>query len=207
MRDSVIRIAGLYKHYETAAGEVPVLKDINLTIEPGEVVAIMGPSGSGKSTFMNILGCLDSANAGSYFLNGEDVGSLNKDQLARLRIEVVGLGRYGQAFPNQISGGQQQRVAIARALINGPRLILADEPTGNLDTQTSAEIMDLFTALIREGITIVRGSHVPDIAVYTQRLGRFVDGHIVHDGTHPTTEVPERTLRRRAGRHAPWEPK
>src|SRR3569832_2916979 len=90
MRDSVIRIAGLYKHYETAAGEVPVLKDINLTIEPGEFVAIMGPSGSGKSTFMNILGCLDSASAGTYFLNGEDVGTLNKDQLARLRTQVIG---------------------------------------------------------------------------------------------------------------------
>src|SRR3569833_2442486 len=90
MRDSVIRIAGLYKHYETAAGEVPVLKDINLTIEPGEFVAIMGPSGSGKSTFMNILGCLDSASAGTYFLYGEDVGILNKDQLTRLRNQVIG---------------------------------------------------------------------------------------------------------------------
>src|SRR3569832_571466 len=166
MRDSVIRIAGLYKHYETAADEVQELKDINLTIEPGEFVAIMGPSGSGKSTFMNILGSLDSASAGTYFLNGEDVGTLNKDQLARLRnkvigfvflgfnllprahlldnvalplvyagtnrhermtraqamLEKVGLGRYGQSFPNQISGGQQQRVAIARAKINGPCL-------------------------------------------------------------------------------------
>src|SRR3569833_1922027 len=90
MRDSVIRIAGLYIHYETAAGEVPVLKDFNLTIEPGEFVAIMGPSGSGKSTFMNILGCLVSASAGTYFLNGEDVGTLNKDQLARLRNQVIG---------------------------------------------------------------------------------------------------------------------
>src|SRR3569833_832218 len=233
MRDSVIRIAGLYKHYETAAGEVPVLKDIILTIEPGEFVAIMWPSCSGKSTFMNILGCLDSASACTYFLNGEDVRALNKDQLARLRnqvigfafqgfnllprahlldnvalplvyaganrhermaraqamLEKVGLGRCGQSFQNQISGGQQQRVDIARALINGPRLILADEPTGNLDTQTSAEIMHLFTALNRKGITIELVTHEPDIAVYTQRLVRFVDGHIVHDGTHPPTEV------------------
>jgi len=229
MADTVIRIAGLNKHYDTAAGAVPVLKDINLTILPGELVAIMGPSGSGKSTFMNILGCLDIASSGSYFLNGEDVRALNKDQLARLRNEVigfvfqgfnllprahlldnvalplvyagvgkaqrmaraqamlekVGLGKYGASFPNQISGGQQQRVAIARALINAPRLILADEPTGNLDSQTSAEIMELFIRLNRDdGITVVLVTHEPDIAAYTRRLVRFVDGHVVYDGPH-----------------------
>lgn len=229
MGKAVIRITGLSKNYDTAAGAVPVLKDIDLAISPGEFVAIMGPSGSGKSTFMNILGCLDVATAGSYFLNGSDVRSLNKDELARLRNEVigfvfqgfnllprahildnvalplvyggvskrerlakaqamlekVGLGRYGQSFPNQISGGQQQRVAIARALINRPRLILADEPTGNLDTQTSNEIMALFTQLNRnEGITVVLVTHEPDIAAFTQRLVRFVDGRVVHDGAH-----------------------
>lgn len=229
MDKAVIRITGLSKNYDTAAGAVPVLKDIDLAIFPGEFVAIMGPSGSGKSTFMNILGCLDVATAGSYFLNGSDVRSLNKDELARLRNEVigfvfqgfnllprahlldnvalplvyggvskrerlaraqamlekVGLARYGQSFPNQISGGQQQRVAIARALINRPRLILADEPTGNLDTQTGNEIMALFTQLNRgEGITVVLVTHEPDIAALTQRLVRFVDGRVVHDGAH-----------------------
>jgi len=229
MADAVIRIAGLNKHYDTAAGTVPVLKDINLAILSGELVAIMGPSGSGKSTFMNILGCLDIASSGAYFLNGEDVRALNKDQLARLRNEVigfvfqgfnllprahlldnvalplvyagvgkaqrmaraqamlekVGLGKYGASFPNQISGGQQQRVAIARALINAPRLILADEPTGNLDSQTSAEIMELFIRLNRDdGITVVLVTHEPDIAAYTPRLVRFVDGHVVYDGPH-----------------------
>lgn len=229
MDKAVIRITGLSKNYDTAAGAVPVLKDIDLAISPGEFVAIMGPSGSGKSTFMNILGCLDVATAGSYFLNGSDVRSLNKDELARLRNEVigfvfqgfnllprahlldnvalplvyggvskrerlakaqamlekVGLARYGQSFPNQISGGQQQRVAIARALINRPRLILADEPTGNLDTQTGNEIMALFTQLNRdEGITVVLVTHEPDIAALTQRLVRFVDGRVVHDGAH-----------------------
>ena len=229
MDKAVIRITGLSKNYDTAAGAVPVLKDIDLAIFPGEFVAIMGPSGSGKSTFMNILGCLDVATAGSYFLNGSDVRSLNKDELARLRNEVigfvfqgfnllprahlldnvalplvyggvskrerlakaqamlekVGLARYGQSFPNQISGGQQQRVAIARALINRPRLILADEPTGNLDTQTGNEIMALFTQLNRdEGITVVLVTHEPDIAAFTQRLVRFVDGRVVHDGAH-----------------------
>ena len=234
MTDAVIRITALHKHYETAAGKVPVLKDISLTLHAGEFVAIMGPSGSGKSTFMNILGCLDSASAGSYLLNGEDVGALNKDQLAHLRNEVigfvfqgfnllprahlldnvalplvyagigkrermsraramlerVGLGRYGESLPNQISGGQQQRVAIARALVNRPRLILADEPTGNLDTHTSVEIMEIFTALNREGITVVLVTHEPDIAAYTRRLVRFVDGRIVHDGTHAQHEAP-----------------
>ncbi len=226
--ESVIRITGLQKEYHTDAGPVPALKNINLTIDPGEFVAIMGPSGSGKSTFMNILGCLDVPTGGSYFLNGVDVRSLNKDQLAELRnkvigfvfqgfnllpranlmenvglpliyagvkkrverdrhalemLERVGLGKYGRSMPNQISGGQQQRVAIARALINNPRLILADEPTGNLDTKTSKEIMDIFTTLNQsQGITIVLVTHEADIAGYAQRLVRFRDGELVHDG-------------------------
>jgi putative ABC transport system ATP-binding protein len=224
--DSVIRIEGLYKAYETAAGPVPVLKGIDLVIEPGEFVAIMGPSGSGKSTFMNILGCLDVPTGGRYILNGRDVGSLNTDQLARLRNEVigfvfqgfnllpranlednvslplvycnapkaerhrranemlekVGLARYAKSAPNQISGGQQQRVAIARALVNHPKLILADEPTGNLDTRTSGEIMHIFRTLNEEGITIVLVTHEPDIATYAKRLVKFVDGNLTYDG-------------------------
>ena len=184
MSDPVIRIEGLYKSYETSAGLFPALKEVNLSIATGEFVAIMGPSGSGKSTFMNILGCLDKASAGSYFLDGRSVAELGKDELALLRnrtigfvfqgynllqrisllenvalpliycgaehaerqqrahelLAKVGLADKATSLPSQISGGQQQRVAIARALINHPRLILADEPTGNLDSHTSEEI-------------------------------------------------------------------
>ena len=225
--EPIIRISGLGKNYLTAAGSVPVLKDINLVINPGEFVAIMGPSGSGKSTFMNLLGCLDVPSSGAYSLNGTNVRTLDKDQLARLRngvigfvfqgynllarvnlidnvalpliyagvgkternrralemLDKVGLGKYGASLPSQISGGQQQRVAIARALINRPRLILADEPTGNLDTKTSHEIMGLFTQLNRdEGITVILVTHEADIASFSNRLVRFIDGHLAHDG-------------------------
>jgi putative ABC transport system ATP-binding protein len=224
---AVIRIENLSKNYETAAGEVPALVDVDLHVDEGEFVAIMGPSGSGKSTFMNILGCLDVPSSGRYILNGTDVGTLDKDRLAHLRNRVigfvfqgfnllqranltenvalplvysgigraereerarellakVGLGKYGNSFPNQISGGQQQRVAIARALVNNPRLILADEPTGNLDSHTSQGIMQLFTQLNKEeGITIVLVTHESDIAAYTKRLVSFRDGRVVHDG-------------------------
>jgi putative ABC transport system ATP-binding protein len=225
--NTLILIEHLYKQYETEAGPVPVLKDVNLAIRPGEFVAIMGPSGSGKSTFMNILGCLDLPTSGTYILDGRDVGTLGKNDLAHLRndvigfvfqgynllpranlidnialplvyagtphqerakraqelLEKVGLGSYGRYVPNQISGGQQQRIAIARALINKPRLILADEPTGNLDTVTSQEIMKLFVRLNREDvITIVLVTHEADIATYARRLVKFVDGRVIHDG-------------------------
>jgi len=225
--ESIIRVNGLFKQYETAAGAVPVLKDINLTIASGEFVAVTGPSGSGKSTFMNILGCLDKPTQGSYFLNGKEVDTLSPDELARLRNDAlgfvfqgfnllpradlesnvalplvyggvengerrkragemlakVGLGNYRKSLPNQISGGEQQRVAIARALVNRPRIILADEPTGNLDTATSREIMTIFTRLNKEdGITILLVTHESDIAAYADRLVRFVDGRIVYDG-------------------------
>jgi len=225
--EPVIRIEQLVKDYLTDAGAVPVLKGIDLSVMPGEFVAIMGPSGSGKSTFMNILGCLDIPTSGSYWLNGSDVGAQTADELARLRnqvigfvfqgfnllpranlednialpliyrgidrverlararemLEKVGLAGYGRSHPNQISGGQQQRVAIARALVNQPRLILADEPTGNLDTHTSQEIMALFAELKeREGITVVLVTHELDIAACAQRLVRLADGRIVYDG-------------------------
>ena len=224
----VIRIERLYKEYHTEAGPVPVLKDVTVSVMPGEFVAIMGPSGSGKSTFMNILGCLDVASSGAYFLNGRDVNRQSRDELAHLRNEVigfvfqgfnllpranlqdnvalplvyrgvpraerlaranemlrkVGLGDYPLSRPNQISGGQQQRVAIARALVNQPKLLLADEPTGNLDTHTGQEIMALFTELNqRDGITIVLITHELDIAGYAQRLVRLTDGRIVYDGS------------------------
>lgn len=236
----VIRIEQLYKEYVTEAGTVPVLKDVSFSVMPGEFVAIMGPSGSGKSTFMNILGCLDVATSGGYFLNARDVNTQSRDELALLRnqvigfvfqgynllpratlednvalpliyrgmpraerlaranemLEKVGLAQYRRSRPNQISGGQQQRVAIARALVNNPKLLLADEPTGNLDTRTSQEIMALFSDLNqREGITIVLITHEPDIATYAQRLVRLTDGRIVYDGAveHADPEHLEKT--------------
>jgi len=238
--EAVIRIEHLFKEYETEAGPVPVLKDVSLTVAPGEFLAIMGPSGSGKSTFMNILGCLDIASSGSCVLNGRDVGTLGKDELAGLRNQVigfvfqgfnllprasiednvglpliyrgtprrerlaranemlakVGLGAFSHSRPNQISGGQQQRVAIARALVSQPKLILADEPTGNLDTATSREIMALFAELNeRDGITVVLVTHEPDIASYARRLVRLADGRVVYDGPvdHAAPEHLERT--------------
>ncbi|MEW5892608.1 MAG: ABC transporter ATP-binding protein [Pseudomonadota bacterium] len=223
----LIRVEQLSKSYRTGGREVPVLHGIDLAIEAGEFVAIMGPSGSGKSTFMNILGCLDVPSGGRYVLAGRDVSALSGDELAAIRnrsigfvfqgfnllkrvsaldnvalpllyagvsraerrrqaeamLRATGLERHLQALPNQMSGGQQQRVAIARALINRPPLILADEPTGNLDSHTSHEIMDLLSQLNREqGITIVLVTHEHDIARYAQRLVRFVDGRIVEDG-------------------------
>ena len=232
MARAVIEVSHLFKQYDTEAGAVPVLKDVNLTVHEGDFVALMGPSGSGKSTFMNILGCLDEPTRGTYALAGQEVAALDSDALARFRnreigfvfqgfnllsraslldnvalplvyagvaheerlaraqtmLERVGLKDAGQRRPNQISGGQQQRVAIARALMNKPSLLLADEPTGNLDTKTSIEIMDIFTALNREqGITIVLVTHEPDIAQYAKRLVKFVDGQVVYDGPTPST--------------------
>ena len=225
MTKKVIEIQGLYKDYNTAAGVFPVLKDVNLTIEDGDYVAIMGPSGSGKSTFMNILGCLDRPTKGEYILDGHSVKSLSSNELAKLRnktigfvfqgfnllarstlvenvslplvyaedqkelrtkiakniLERMGLGNYFDSKPNQISGGQQQRVAIARALVNQPRIILADEPTGNLDSKTSDEIMKIFDELNQIGNTIIIVTHENDIADHASRQVRFLDGIIVED--------------------------
>jgi len=231
--DPVIRVAGLGKSYRTAAGLFPALKGVDLSIQPGEFVAIMGPSGSGKSTFMNLLGCLDTPSSGDYFLTGRNVAHLRNDELAILRnrtigfvfqgfnllprmnlqdnvalplvyagsdretrrarartlLDRVGLAAYADSLPSRISGGQQQRVAIARALVNQPSLILADEPTGNLDSHTSEEIMALFGELNREGITIVLVTHENDIAAHAGRQVRFLDGHIVSDVATPTHGV------------------
>jgi len=227
MAAPLIRTERLCKQYDTAAGPVPVLKNVDLAIARAEFVAIMGPSGSGKSTFMNILGCLDLPTSGSYILDGRDVSTLESDALAALRNRMIGfvfqgynllpratladnvalpllyagvaqaerraralellgelgLARYADNVPSQISGGEQQRVAIARALANRPQLILADEPTGNLDTRTSHDIMaELVRLNAEERITIVLVTHEPDIATYARRLVRFVDGRITHDG-------------------------
>jgi putative ABC transport system ATP-binding protein len=232
MQNSVIEVSHLYKDYQTAAGPFPVLKDVNLCIDNGDYVAIMGPSGSGKSTFMNILGCLDKPTKGEYVLDGYAVATMEENAVARVRnktigfvfqgfnllarsnlldnvalplvyagiekperharakvlLEKVGLAKHIHSRPNQISGGQQQRVAIARALINNPRLILADEPTGNLDSITSEEIMKLFGELNHEGITIVLVTHETDIAAHASRQVRFLDGKIVEDTrTRPNT--------------------
>ena len=225
MTKHVIEITGIYKDYDTPAGVFPVLKDVNLTIEEGDYVAIMGPSGSGKSTFMNILGCLDRPTKGEYKLNNQSVKSLNNNQLAALRnqtigfvfqgfnllarsslvdnvalplvyakdqkelrtkiakniLERMGLGQYFESRPNQISGGQQQRVAIARALVNQPRIILADEPTGNLDSKTSEEIMKIFDELNQIGNTIIIVTHENTIADHARRQICFLDGKIVED--------------------------
>lgn len=225
MQKPVIEVSHLYKDYQTAAGPFPVLKDVNLRIDRGDYVAIMGPSGSGKSTFMNILGCLDKPTKGEYVLDGHAVATMEENAVAGVRnktigfvfqgfnllarsslldnvalplvysgiekaerharakvlLEKVGLAKHIHSRPNQISGGQQQRVAIARALVNKPSLILADEPTGNLDSVTSEEIMALFGQLNQEGITIVLVTHETDIAEHAKRQVRFLDGKIVQD--------------------------
>jgi putative ABC transport system ATP-binding protein len=223
---ALIELSGVSKTYRMGEMEVRALCATDLSIERGEFLAIMGPSGSGKSTLMNILGCLDTPDAGAYRLDGAEVGSLSRDQLAVVRnhkvgfvfqtfnllsrtsavenvelpllyrgvptgerralafaaLKAVGLeGREGH-HPNQLSGGQQQRVAIARALVNDPSLLLADEPTGNLDTKASVEIMDIFARLNRDkGITLVVVTHEPDIAAFSRRVIRFKDGCMVSD--------------------------
>ena len=222
----VIRVENLHKTYRMGDVEVPALRGINLTIERGDFVAVLGSSGSGKSTFMNILGCLDRPTAGKYYLDGDEVGSLTADEWAHIRnkrigfvfqgfnllsrttalenvelpmmyngfvgknrhrravevLSLVGLGDRLDHTPNRLSGGQQQRVAIARALVNKPALILADEPTGNLDSATSSEIMDLFQRLnTDQGISIILVTHEPDIAGHAKRHIVFRDGLVISD--------------------------
>jgi putative ABC transport system ATP-binding protein len=224
----VISVKNLVKRYVVGEIEVKALRGVNLDVERGEFLAVTGPSGSGKSTFMHIAGCLDKPTSGQYFLDGQDVSRMSKDQLAAVRnkkigfvfqgfnllsrtsaldnvelpllyggsalktaerhkkatemLALVGLGNRTDHHPNQLSGGQQQRVAIARALINDPAILLADEPTGNLDTRTSIEVMDIFQTLNRErGITVLLITHEMDIAEYGSRIVTFRDGQVVAD--------------------------
>lgn len=226
MSEPLLELRGIERHYGHGETLVRALDGVDLRVEPGEFLAIMGPSGSGKSTAMNIIGCLDRPTAGNYLFNGVEVATLNRDQRALLRRHYLGfvfqgynllprttalenvelpmiykgmrkaervaraqlaLARVGlegreDHTPSQLSGGQQQRVAIARALAGEPMVMLADEPTGNLDTKRSVEIMDLMQDLNREsGLTIVMVTHEEDMAAYASRLVVFTDGRVVRD--------------------------
>lgn len=221
----LIKLKSIKRDFALGAETIRVLKGIDLTINQGEYVALMGPSGSGKSTLMNLLGCLDTPTSGSYILNGQDVSKMRDDELAEIRNKEIGFvfqtfnllprttaldnvalpmiyAGYGKAErsarakevleqvnlgdrmdhqPNQLSGGQRQRVAIARALVNKPSIILADEPTGNLDSKTSVEIMKLFGDIHQNGNTVILVTHEEDIAAYAHRVIRLRDGLIESD--------------------------
>lgn len=221
----LLQVHNLQKIYSTGENSVTALEGVNINIDKGEYVAIMGPSGSGKSTFMNILGCLDRPTLGQYILAGSDVGGKNDDELAEIRnqyigfifqsfnllpkltalenvvlpliyrglsvrertvkakeaLEAVGLGDRMHHLPAELSGGQQQRAAIARVLAGDPPLILGDEPTGNLDSRSGAEVMGIFEKLNRDGITIILVTHDEQIASQTKRIIRFKDGMMQSD--------------------------
>ena len=221
----LIELKGINKTYKNGDQELRVLKDIDLEVEEGEFVAIMGPSGSGKSTLMNVIGLLDRPTSGEYFLEGQEVGNLSEKKLARVRNEQIGfvfqqffllsklnafqnvelpliyagvhpakrkeiaeqylekveLGSRMHHLPSELSGGQKQRVAIARALVNRPAIVLADEPTGALDTKTGEQIMDLLTKLNQEGKTIIMVTHEPEIAAFANRRIVIRDGVISSD--------------------------
>ncbi len=226
MNDTVIRTETITKTYVSGTNEVRALREVDLEVTRGELVAIMGASGSGKSTLMNLLGCLDTPTSGSYTLDGVRVDGLGRNELAAIRnqklgfvfqgfnllartsavrnvelpllydrsgrkrdtralavaaLQRVGLGERMNHLPNELSGGQQQRVAIARALVTEPALVLADEPTGNLDSRTSIEVMALFQALNEQGITIIVVTHEHDIAEYATRVVLMRDGRILTD--------------------------
>ncbi|MEM6516526.1 MAG: ABC transporter ATP-binding protein [Bacteroidota bacterium] len=226
---NVIEIRDIRRDFQLGQETVHVLKGINLDIQTGEYVAIMGPSGSGKSTLMNLLGCLDTPTAGSYILNGKDVSQMSDDELADIRnteigfvfqtfnllprttaldnvalpmvyagksktdrvkraeevLTDVGLADRMDHRPNQLSGGQRQRVAVGRALVNKPSIILADEPTGNLDSKTGYEIMNLFDEIHKAGNTVIMVTHEEDIAAHAKRVIRLRDGLIESDTTAP----------------------
>jgi putative ABC transport system ATP-binding protein len=222
---NVIKMRNIIRDFKLGQEIVHVLKGIDLDIERGEYVAIMGPSGSGKSTLMNIIGCLDTATAGTYVLNGKDVSKMSDDELADIRnteigfvfqtfnllprttalenvalpmvyagisksertqratevLSDVGLADRMDHKPNQLSGGQRQRVAVGRALVNSPSIILADEPTGNLDSKTSLEILNLFEDIHKDGNTVIIVTHEEDVAARAKRIIRLIDGMISSD--------------------------
>ncbi len=228
----LIELKNVSKVYGTGQAEMQALRNVDLRIEPGDFVAVMGPSGSGKSTCMNILGCLDTPTAGSYLFDGVEVGNLSRDQLALLRrhylgfvfqgynllnrtsalenvelpliyrglpaaerrtralaaLDSVSLNGWEDHTPGELSGGQQQRVAIARAIVTAPTLLLADEPTGNLDSSRSREIMELLTSFNHEqGITVVMVTHEQDMAAYAKRQIHFLDGMVESDSKNGET--------------------
>jgi putative ABC transport system ATP-binding protein len=228
--DWVIVTRGIKREYDMGGEVVRALRGVDLAIRRNEYVAIMGPSGSGKSTLMNVIGCLDTPNAGEYWLNGTQVSKMSDDQLARVRnkeigfvfqtfnllprasalhnvelplvyagvpgeerrrraneaLEKVQLGGRVDHRPNELSGGQRQRVAIARALVNNPSILLADEPTGNLDSATSEEIMKVFESLADQGQTVIMVTHEPDIAAHARRIIVRRDGLVARDERRST---------------------
>ena len=216
----ILELKGIYKNYQQGKMSVPVLKDVNFSMEEGEYVAIMGPSGSGKTTLMNIIGCLDKPTEGSFSLDGQDILTCSENDMSDLRLNKIGfvfqsfhllprqsanvelplnyakvpkkerreralkaLERVGLAdrvdfLPNQLSGGQMQRVAIARAIVNNPKLLLADEPTGALDSKSGAQVMELFQRLNDEGVTVLMITHDADIAAHAKRVVTIRDGEL-----------------------------
>ena len=210
----ILELKGIYKDYQQGKMTVPVLKDVNFSMEEGEYVAIMGPSGSGKSTLMNIIGCLDQATKGTFFLDGEDISKCSENEMSDIRLNKIGFvfqsfhllprqsaisnvemplnyahvpkkERRERAFadrvdfrPNQLSGGQMQRVAIARAIVNNPKLLLADEPTGALDSKSGKQVMELFQKLNDEGVSVLMITHDPEIAAHAKRVVMIRDGEL-----------------------------
>ena len=218
----ILELKGIYKDYQQGKMTVPVLKDVNFSMEEGEYVAIMGPSGSGKSTLMNIIGCLDQATKGTFFLDGQDISKCSENEMSDIRLNKIGfvfqsfhllprqsaisnvemplnyahvpkkerrerafaaLDRVGLADrvdfrPNQLSGGQMQRVAIARAIVNNPRLLLADERTGALDSKSGKQVMELFQKLNEEGVSVLMITHDPEIAAHARRVVMIRDGEL-----------------------------